>query len=97
MCGFFMNKPNFKMKVTDMVGLPKDVTQGSSILTVIGNHELTLENYRGILEYSETLIRISTKNGKIIIKGNLLQILQYNHLDMNITGKIDAIEFQTGG
>ena len=97
MCGFFMNKPNLKMKVTDAVGLPKDVTQGASILTVIGNRDFTLENYRGILEYSETLIRISTKGGKIIIKGNLLQILQYNHLDMNITGRIEAIEFQIGG
>ena len=35
--------------------IPKDVLPGLSVLTVTGNVELTLENYRGILDIQANL------------------------------------------
>ena len=46
----------------DKLHFPKDITQGAFILTAIGNSEIYIENYKGILEYSKNRIRIQGKN-----------------------------------
>ena len=54
-----------KRKESDLLEklhLPKDITQGAFILTAIGNKELYIENYKGILEYTADCIRIQGKN-----------------------------------
>ena len=55
----------------DKLHLPKDITQGAFILTAIGNNELYIENYKGILEYTTQCIRIQGKNTYIIIAKQL--------------------------
>lgn len=73
--------------------LPKDVIYGVPIVTVIGRMELCIENYRGIIEYNEQLIRIQTKKGQIKISGKRLMICRYTGDEMQITGQIDAVEY----
>lgn len=79
--------------VSDMSGMPKDVIMGAPILTVIGQMELLLENYRGILEYTECIIRIQTRIGQIRILGKNLQIEYYTNDEMKITGKVTEIKY----
>ena len=97
MCGFFMDKKNIKSRITDATGMPKDVILGVPIISVIGQNEASVENYRGILEYTDKLIRIQTKLGKIHVTGRGLQIEHYNNDEMKITGHITIIEFHEGG
>ncbi len=79
--------------VSDMSGMPKDVTLGAPILTVTGQMELLVENYRGILEYTECMIRIQTRIGQIRILGKRLTIEYYTCDEMKITGKIVEIKY----
>ncbi|MDO4311881.1 MAG: YabP/YqfC family sporulation protein [Eubacteriales bacterium] len=80
-------------QVSDISGMPKDVVLGAPILTVTGQAELLVENYRGILEYTDLLIRIQTKTGQIRITGKRLQVEYYTNDEMKITGKITEIEY----
>lgn len=73
--------------------LPKDVILGVPLLTMTGYTEMCVENYRGILEYTEALIRIQTKIGQIRITGKGLLISYYTNDEMKITGKISSIEY----
>lgn len=73
--------------------MPKDVILGAPILTVTGQMELLVENYRGILEYTERIIRIQTKIGQIRILGTKLQVEYYTNDEMKITGKITEIKY----
>ena len=82
-----------KKKLTTAAGMPGDVVLGASIVNVLGHHELCIENYRGILEYTACLIRVQTKQVQIRIIGNGLKIEYYTNLEMKITGEICAIEF----
>ena len=50
MCGFFMDKKNLKARITDAAGMPKDVLLGVPLLTIAGQSEACIENYRGIIE-----------------------------------------------
>lgn len=90
MRGFFMEKKTLN-------SLPKDVVLGVPLISVIGQNEACIENYRGILEYTDKLIRIQTKLGKIYINGRHLQIEYYTNDEMKITGHIETIEFLQGG
>ncbi len=80
--------------ISEISELPKDVVMGIPVLTIFGQTELNLENYRGIIEYTDTLIRIKIKNGQIKVKGKSLQISYYTNDDMKIIGHIETIEYQ---
>ena len=92
-----MDKKNLKTRITDASGMPKDVVLGVPIVTIIGQDEVCVENYRGILEYTDKLIRVQTKLGKIHVLGRGLQIEYYTNDEMKIMGHITQIELQEGG
>ena len=92
-----MDKKNLKARITDAAGMPKDVLLGVPMLTIAGQSEACIENYRGILEYTDKLIRVQTKLGKIHIIGRNLQIEFYTNDEMKIVGHITVIEFHEGG
>lgn len=84
---------SFKNKVAEASEMPKDVVLGMPVLTVTGQLEMSLENYRGILEYTEALVRIQTKIGQIRITGKNLQVAYYTNDEMKVTGRIESIEY----
>lgn len=59
--------------MADAANLPKDVVLGVPILTLTGHYEVNIENYRGILEYTEQLIRINVRSGRFASQGNHLR------------------------
>lgn len=80
-------------KMIAAVDIPKDVVLGTSILTVLGTNEICIENYRGIIEYTDILIRVQTKEKQIKIQGKQLQIEYYTNEEMKIKGYIHSIEY----
>ena len=94
---FFMGNKDLIRKMGDIVNVPKDVTQGFPYLSILGNSDIYIENYRGILEYTRETIRIETKLGRIEIIGKHLHIDYYSNEDLKIKGLFHKIEFQSGG
>lgn len=94
---FFMkhetDHEQIKERIVSAANMPKDVMLGASVLTILGNFEVCIENYRGILEYTDTLIRVQTKGKQIRLSGTQLQIEYYTNDEMKITGKISSLEF----
>lgn len=70
-------KEKLRERFAAAANMPKDVVLGASVVTVIGNGEISIENYRGILEYTGELIRVQTKKGQIQVHGKGLQIEYY--------------------
>lgn len=87
-------KEKLRERFATAVNMPKDVVLGASVVTVIGNGEISIENYRGILEYTGELIRVQTKKGQIQVHGKGLQIEYYLNDEMKITGKIHTLEYE---
>lgn len=85
---------SFKNRIAEASELPKDVVLGQPVVTVLGRTELSIENYRGIIEYTDVIIRIQTKAGQIRITGKNLRVDYYTNDDMKLTGQIEAIEYQ---
>ena len=79
--------------MVESLKLPRDSVLGESIITVTGNTEILIENYKGILQYSDELILLQGKNRKIELKGKRLNIVYYTNEDMKISGMIESICF----
>lgn len=86
-------KDRIREQLVSAASMPKDVVLGASVLTVLGINEACIENYRGIIEYTECLIRVQTKTAQIRLTGKHLQIEYYTNDEMKITGIICSIEF----
>lgn len=79
--------------IVESLKLPKDTMLGAAIVTVTGNREAFIENYKGILEYTTESIVLQGKNCKICFEGRGLSIDYYTNEDMKISGSIDAVRY----
>ena len=84
---------NSKELIVESLKLPKDTMLGAAIVTVTGNREAFIENYKGILEYTTETIVLQGKNCKICFEGRRLSIDYYTNEDMKISGSIDAVRY----
>lgn len=82
-----------KEKVVESLSLPKDLMLGASIVTVMGTHDVSVENYKGILEYTKECIIIQGKNCQICFSGKELSIDYYTNEDMKISGCLECIRY----
>lgn len=93
-------KKNYQLKrnqtkenIIDSLKLPKDLMLGASVVTITGNKEVWIENYKGILEYTSCSILLQCKTCQICFEGNHLSIDYYTNEDMKITGCICCIKY----
>ncbi len=87
------SKKSKKEALVDNLQLPKDLLLGSVLLSVTGQTEAYVENYRGIVEYSSCCIRLQTKTCQLIIQGENLYIEYYTNEEMKITGLFSEIKY----
>ena len=81
-------------QVIERLELPKDLLLGEAILTVTGRRELLIENYKGILNYEDSFIKIQAKTCRIVIYGKRLSIDYYTNEEMKITGIFEQINYE---
>ncbi len=77
--------------MVESLKLPKDSMLGASIVTLTGNTDAFVENYKGIIEYTSEVILLQGKHCKIQICGKRLNIVYYTNEDMKINGWIEKI------
>ena len=80
--------------LTESIKIPRDLVQKDSVISLSGNEEVWIENYKGILDYSQERIVLLLRKGRIIFQGRNMFITFYTSEDMQITGKIESILFE---
>lgn len=80
-----------KEKFLDVMELPLELLSDESRMTLLGNKSLLIENYKGIIEYDENIIRLVNH---INILGNQMKVEEINNDEIFITGEILNIEFE---
>ncbi len=85
---------SFGERVVSSLELPKDLMLGAAVLTVTGRREALITNYKGILEYEDSFIRVQAKNCRIAISGAHLAIDYYTNEEMKITGFIENVQYE---
>lgn len=73
--------------------MSEDIIARAPLLMGYGRHRLCIENYRHIVEYTDELVRIQTKTGRIHVLGKGLVIAYFRDDGMCIVGNIESIEY----
>lgn len=81
-------------KIVNILDIPREVTTNTPKIVVTGFDEILIENYKGILEYEDFFVRISTHIGIININGFNLKLNQMSDDDIVISGKIENLDFE---
>ena len=75
---------SLKQKMSETIDIPKDILTEVPLLTITGEIELSLENHGGIIEYTDTVIRIRTQKGQLKIYGKNLKTIFYTNDEIKI-------------
>lgn len=81
------------VKMVNLFKLPKDLVLGNILLTASGQNEIYVENYRSIIEYTNSQVKLQGKNCKVSISGKSLFIEYYTSEEMKIIGRIGEIKY----
>lgn len=86
---------HWKEHLVESLQLPKDLVFQESVITLLGEREILLENYRRILEYNREHLLILTSRCKIRIQGKNLEVLYYTNDEMKVSGQILDIMYES--
>ena len=78
-------------KISDILDMPKEVTLNYPKITVLGEESVEVENHKGLLELSQSVIRLNTSMYLLKITGENLDIKSITGDDVEIIGKITGI------
>lgn len=85
-------KASVKERVADVLELPKEIILNLPKLTMVGRGSMIIENYKGIVEYDNSSVRINTAIGVIKITGSGLFIKEITSEDIMLEGTINTFE-----
>ena len=60
-----------KEKILNKLDFPSDISLDLPKIVVIGNREITIENHKGIIAFERNMVKINSRIGPIIIKGDV--------------------------
>ena len=81
-------------RMNKLLEIPKEVCSDIPKIIITGFDEILIENYKGILEYEEFFVRISTHIGIININGYNLNLDKMTDDDIKVRGKIESMDIE---
>lgn len=76
-----------------ILDLPQDVTFDMPRVTLIGNVQLYIENYRGVLHFSSERLRLSLTAGELEVLGKELVIRAILSEEVLVEGTISDVKY----
>jgi len=83
--------PSVKEKMAQFLALPKEIALDLPLVMATGRGEVNVENYKNLLEFAETKVRVRTRDGTVIIEGERLKLRQITTENVLISGRITGI------
>lgn len=80
-------------KLAKLFELPPDLFGNRPKVTAVGRGEVLIENFKGVMDFEEGMVRINTNNGVIRITGSGITIREITSEAIIIGGKISNIDY----
>lgn len=77
-----------------LLELPQEVYSKTPKIIITGFDELIIENFKGILEYEEFIVRVNTYMGIVNINGYGMSLENMTNDDIKVKGKIESIDIE---
>ncbi len=82
-----------KRTFAEAMELPKESILNLPLINILGREELFIENYKGIIEYSDETVRISTGIGVLKIEGRGLFLKSILPESITLMGTFTAVQY----
>ncbi|MCL1843427.1 MAG: sporulation protein YqfC [Defluviitaleaceae bacterium] len=82
-----------KEKLAGYLSLPKEVALDLPLVMATGRGEVSIENYKNLLEFTDKKIRLNTRDGTMIINGERLTLRQITTENVLVSGLISEIKY----
>ena len=73
--------------------LSEAVMHDSVCITIAGEREVTIENYRGIIAYDPNSVKVNTRGKIVKISGENLTLSHITDEILSILGDVSGVEF----
>ena len=87
-------RPGLRERTAWAMGLPADAVAGVPLVELCGDHQLRVENHRGILAYDPREIHIGGGKVAIRVKGLELELKVMNAGELLIMGQIFSVSLE---
>jgi sporulation protein YqfC len=81
-----------KERLVEALDITKDAALNVPLVTIVGNMQVYVENFKSIAAYDCTTAKLLTKNGFVTVVGERLEIMYYDEEEIAIRGRICRIE-----
>ncbi len=85
------NKGSFLDKMAYAMDLPGEPLPGQSLVELVGQRRVLIENHRGVVQYGDTEICVRVTYGCIRVCGKELRLMRMNKQQLIISGLVDSI------
>ena len=80
-------------KITKLAFATEDIFYGSVAIRIVGFREIYIENFLGILTFSEEKLKLLSRDGVVDISGHNMHIDCYQDNYLHLKGKICGISY----
>lgn len=78
---------------TKVLDIPPDITMDLPRVTMIGNMRLYIENHRGVLHFSDRMLKLALSTGQLEIHGSDLTIRTIMSEEVLVEGAIQELKY----
>jgi sporulation protein YqfC len=78
-----------------LLDIPQDIVLDLPRITMLGNKQLLVENHKGIIEYTPSLVRIKLNQGELVVIGMDLMLENLQVEQILIEGTVGEIKYDT--
>ena len=89
-----MAEKNIKHKLADYLDIPKEIILDYPLVSLIGNEEVAIQNHKGLIEYTDNVLRLKTALYPIRVDGKNFVIQKITNEYVKISGIIVNIAYE---
>ncbi|MEG6585824.1 sporulation protein YqfC [Dendrosporobacter sp. 1207_IL3150] len=80
-------------RLAGLLEIPQDIVMDLPRITMLGNKQLLVENHKGIIEYTPSLIRIKLNQGELIVSGANFTLGNLQIEQILVEGTVEEIRY----
>ena len=90
-------KQDLLSRLTEDLELPGEILPGQSLVELVGDSRVLVENHQGVTEYSRCRIGAPVSFGRVLVCGENLELARMTQRQLVITGRVEGVTLMRRG
>ena len=90
-------KQDLLSRPTEDLELPGEILPGQSLVELVGDSRVLVENHQGVTEYSRCRIGATVSFGRVLVCGENLELARMTQRQLVITGRVEGVTLMRRG